>query len=147
MSVLRIRLTFTVLLIALLLSGCQKTSLIVPGENIVTIKQNATKGCTITIANPQVLSSPKDPLVHVGYFSSTLEQLTLHSADNQYQVSFPAGSPLDAGSPLTILSGATQSYPISFLSRLKAQFSDGTYQFDVYDAAQQKCDPIVHVTK
>jgi hypothetical protein len=146
MSFPRIRFSSTMLLV-LSLSSCQKSPLVVAGENIVTLKESGTTGCTITIANPQVQGSPKDPKAHVELSSAASEPLTFVSADNVYQVSFPSGSPLDAGSNLTIQSGATQSYSISFWTRFKAQFSEKTYQFDAYDPAQHKCDPIVHVTK
>jgi hypothetical protein len=143
----QLSLSFTVLLLTLSFGSCHKQQL-VPGENVVNITKKQPTGCIITITNPQVSGSPKDPTIAAGLFASTVEQLEV-SADGNYQVSFPKGSPLK--NPPPAIHSGNQSFPISFWSRLCASASltgQCQYNFDVYDPNDltTPCDPIVHVT-
>jgi len=145
---IKISLSFTVILLTLSFSSCRKQQL-VAGENIVNIKKKQPTGCTITITSPQVPGSAKDPTVHAGLFATTVEQLEV-TADGNYQISFPKGSPSQAPSPLNVHSG-NQPFPIRFSSRLCATVSltgQCQYHFDVYDPTDptKPCEPIVHVT-
>jgi hypothetical protein len=143
----QISLSFALLLLTLSFSSCRQQQL-VAGENIVNITKKQPSGCTITITNPQIQGNPKDPRVSAGLFASVVEQLEV-SADGNYQISFPKGSPLQ-NPPPPIHSGK-QSFPISNSTRFCATFSltgQCQYSFEVYDPnyPTKPCDPIVHVT-
>ena len=144
---IKISLSFTVILLTLSFSSCRKQQF-VAGENILNITKKQPTGCTITITNPQVPGSTKDPTVHAGLFATTVEQLEV-TADGNYQISFPKGSPFQTPPPLNV--NGNRSFPIGFSSRLCATVSltgQCQYNFDVYDPTDptKPCDPIVHVT-
>jgi hypothetical protein len=143
----QISLSLAILLLTLSFSSC-RTQQLVAGENIVNITKKQPTGCLITVANPQY-PAQKDPKVSVGLLASSIEQLEI-TADGNYQIVFPKGSPLPSAPP-PIHSG-NQLFPISYSARFCATFSltgQCQYHFDIYDPNDptKPCDPIVHVTK
>jgi hypothetical protein len=144
----QISLSFTMLIAALSMTGCTKSVLPPPvnGENfiIITKKTQPPPGCTVQLKSGPTL---KDPIIRVG-----MSEHLIVSADSQnYQLSFPGGSPLTVSDPL-VPAGTIQSYPINFWAKSCANAAAVfgrwcSYTLDIYDPYNVKCDPIVHVTK
>jgi hypothetical protein len=135
------------MLIALSLGSCQKQSLLSLAATVNIEK--GTSGCATTIAQAYYPQASKDPRVRAGWFTGKPEQLTFvtdKDDKDDYQVSFPAGSPLKVPDPLIQGGGLPQSYSVRFLSA--ACLGDCKYSFLIQNThTQQVCDPIVHVTK
>jgi len=128
--------------VELLMTCCTKTSFVQGSASVTLAKTNS--GCLLTIPHPEKTdpAHKKDPYIHI--LSSTDSKLTV-VADDTYVIKFsPTPSPF--GQDLTVPPGS-HTFSVTIGTWLSALLSDRTFNFDVYDSKNDKCDPVLHVTR